>query len=113
MTFSIAARCPKSGMFGLAVASSSPAVAARCSHVRAGAGAIGSQNITDDLYNRGVLKHFKRWKDASARVQGPVAQALQVVFLRDWQLIALSVLGAVVVNQTLATNHRAGRYMAM
>lgn len=34
-------------------------------------------------------------------------------FLRDWQLIALSVLGAVVVNQTLATNHRAGRYMAM
>lgn len=47
MTFSIAARCPTSGMFGLAVASSSPAVAARCSHVRAGAGAIGSQNITD------------------------------------------------------------------
>jgi uncharacterized membrane-anchored protein YitT (DUF2179 family) len=34
-------------------------------------------------------------------------------FLRDWTLIALSVLGAVVVNQTLATNHRAGRYMAM
>ena len=34
-------------------------------------------------------------------------------FLRDWALIALSVLGAVVVNQTLATNHRAGRYMAM
>jgi len=34
-------------MFGLAVASSSPAVAARCSHVRAGAGAIASQNITD------------------------------------------------------------------
>ena len=51
-------------------------------------GYVGSQNITDDLYNRGVLKHFKRWKDASARVQGPVAQALQVVFLRDWQLDA-------------------------
>lgn len=34
-------------------------------------------------------------------------------FLRDWTLIALSVLGAVVVNQTLATNHRAGRYMTM
>ncbi len=51
-------------------------------------GYVGSQNITDDLYNRGVLKNFKRWKDASARVQGPVAQALQVVFLRDWQLDA-------------------------
>lgn len=35
------------------------------------------------------------------------------LFLRDWPLIALSVLGAVVVNQTLATNHRAGRYVAM
>jgi uncharacterized membrane-anchored protein YitT (DUF2179 family) len=31
----------------------------------------------------------------------------------DWQHTALSVLGAVVLNQTLATNHRAGRYMAM
>lgn len=47
MTFSIAARCSETGMFGLAVASSSPAVAARCSHVRAGVGAIASQNITD------------------------------------------------------------------
>jgi len=33
--------------------------------------------------------------------------------LTDWQHIALSVLGAVALNQTLATNHRAGRYMAM
>jgi uncharacterized Ntn-hydrolase superfamily protein len=47
MTFSIAARCPKTGMFGIAVASSSPAVAARCAHARAGAGAVGSQNVTD------------------------------------------------------------------
>jgi len=30
----------------------------------------------------------------------------------DWWHTALSVLGAVVLNQTLATNHRAGRYMA-
>lgn len=51
-------------------------------------GYVGSQNITDDLYKKGVLKHFKRWKDASARVQGPIAQALQVVFLRDWELDA-------------------------
>jgi uncharacterized membrane-anchored protein YitT (DUF2179 family) len=31
----------------------------------------------------------------------------------DWRHTALSVLGAVVLNQTLATNHRAGRYMGM
>jgi len=31
----------------------------------------------------------------------------------DWRHIALSVLGAVVLNQTLALNHRKGRYVAM
>jgi uncharacterized Ntn-hydrolase superfamily protein len=47
MTFSIIARCAETGQFGMAVASSSPAVAARCSHVRAGVGAVASQNVTD------------------------------------------------------------------
>jgi len=47
VTFSIAARCPRTGEFGIAVASSSPAVAARCAHARAGAGAVATQNITD------------------------------------------------------------------
>jgi len=47
MTFSVAARCAVTGMLGVAVSSSSPAVAARCAHVRAKAGAVCSQNITD------------------------------------------------------------------
>lgn len=47
MTFSIAARCAETGQFGIAVSSSSPAVAARCAHARAGVGAVASQNITD------------------------------------------------------------------
>ena len=47
MTFSIAAHCPRTGMFALAVASSSPAVAARCAHARAGVGVVATQNITD------------------------------------------------------------------
>jgi uncharacterized Ntn-hydrolase superfamily protein len=47
MTFSIAARDADAGMFGIAVSSSSPAVAARCAHARAGVGAFGTQNITD------------------------------------------------------------------
>ena len=47
MTFSIAARCPGTGMFGCAVTSSSPAVAARCAHAEAGVGAVLSQNVTD------------------------------------------------------------------
>lgn len=47
MTFSIAARCAKTGQFAIAVSSSSPAVAARCAHARAGVGVVASQNITD------------------------------------------------------------------
>ena len=47
MTFSLVARCEKTGMFGTAVASSSPAVAARCSYTRADVGAVSSQNVTD------------------------------------------------------------------
>ena len=47
MTFSIAARCAGTGRFAVAVASSSPAVAARCAHVRAGVGAVMTQNVTD------------------------------------------------------------------
>ena len=47
MTFSLVGRCARTGMLGIAVSSSSPAVAARCAHVRAGVGAVGSQNVTD------------------------------------------------------------------
>jgi uncharacterized Ntn-hydrolase superfamily protein len=47
MTFSLVARCRDTGRFGVAVASSSPAVAARCAHVRAGVGAVATQNVTD------------------------------------------------------------------
>ncbi len=49
MTFSISARCARTGMFGIAVSSSSPAVAARCAHARAGAGVVATQNITDPM----------------------------------------------------------------
>jgi uncharacterized Ntn-hydrolase superfamily protein len=47
MTFSLVARCATTGMFGVAVSSSSPAVAARCAYARAGVGAVASQNVTD------------------------------------------------------------------
>ncbi len=47
MTFSVSGRCADTGMFGIAVSSSSPSVAARCAHVRAGIGAVSTQNVTD------------------------------------------------------------------
>ncbi|MDT1986953.1 MAG: DUF1028 domain-containing protein, partial [Planktomarina sp.] len=39
MTFSIAGRCAKTGMFGVAITTSSISVGSRCPHARAGVGA--------------------------------------------------------------------------
>lgn len=47
MTFSISGRCEKTGTLGIAISSSSPAVAARCAHARSGTGVVATQNITD------------------------------------------------------------------
>ena len=55
MTFSIVARSADTRLFGVAIASSSPAVAARCAHGRAGVGAVATQNITDPSLGPGVL----------------------------------------------------------
>lgn len=55
MTFSVVARCAETGMFGVAVSSSSPAVGARCAHARAAVGAVASQNITDPRLGRHAL----------------------------------------------------------
>jgi uncharacterized Ntn-hydrolase superfamily protein len=62
MTFSLVGRCSNTGMFGLVISSSSPAVAARCAFARAGVGAVSTQNVTDprlgpqalDLMQRGA-----------------------------------------------------------
>ncbi|WP_335945194.1 DUF1028 domain-containing protein [Pseudomonas sp. G166] len=46
MTFSIVGRCAETGQLGVAISSSSIAVGARCPWLRAGVGAVSSQNIT-------------------------------------------------------------------
>lgn len=54
MTFSIIAR-DADGALGMAVSSSSPAVAARCLHLRGGVGVVASQNITDPRFGAYLL----------------------------------------------------------
>jgi uncharacterized Ntn-hydrolase superfamily protein len=46
MTFSIVGRCPDTGQLGIAISSSSIAVGARCPWLRAGVGAVATQNVT-------------------------------------------------------------------
>jgi uncharacterized Ntn-hydrolase superfamily protein len=66
VTLSIAARFIEGNLFGVAIASSSPAVAARCAHARRGAGAVATQNITDPSLGPQILDELGR--GVSARV---------------------------------------------
>lgn len=47
MTFSIVARCPRSGQFGVAAATAMPAVGKLLSHAAAGAGAVATQALVN------------------------------------------------------------------
>lgn len=95
MTFSLVARCPDTGMFGVAISSSSPAVAARCSYTRAGVGAVASQNVTDpalgpltlDLMQGGLSA-----KDAIARM------ASEARFVQYRQVLAVDTKGGTAIH---------------
>lgn len=69
MTFSLVARCGETGMFGVAIASSSPAVAARCAFTRAGVGAVTSQNVTDPALGPFVLDGIGQGQTAAQAVE--------------------------------------------
>jgi uncharacterized Ntn-hydrolase superfamily protein len=68
MTFSIVARCSRTGMFGVAISSSSPAVAARCSYAQAGVGAVASQNVTDPSLGPRALELLARGATAAEAI---------------------------------------------
>lgn len=70
MTFSLVARCAETGMFGVAISSSSPAVAARCSFARAGVGAVASQNVTDPTLGPLALDLMQGGMSASEAIAG-------------------------------------------
>jgi uncharacterized Ntn-hydrolase superfamily protein len=71
MTFSIAGRCAATGMFGVAIATSSICVGARCPHARSGVGAVATQNVTDPELGPLLLDEMSQGhsaRDAIARV---------------------------------------------
>jgi uncharacterized Ntn-hydrolase superfamily protein len=72
MTFSIIAM-DGAGRFGAAVCSSSPAVAARTVHLRAGVGAVSSQNITDPRLGGRMLNRLGCRDSAEAALATVIA----------------------------------------
>lgn len=75
MTFSLLGRCPDTGGLGMAIASSSPAVAARCAHARPGVGVAASQNVTDPRLGPALLTALAHRGDAGAAMNEVVAAA--------------------------------------
>jgi uncharacterized Ntn-hydrolase superfamily protein len=72
MTYSIAARCPRTGAFGIAITSSSICVASRCAWVSP-TGAVLTQNITDPALGPLGLSLVAKGKEAREVVKELVA----------------------------------------
>ncbi len=95
MTFSLVARCADTGMFGLAISSSSPAVAARCSFARAGVGAVASQNVTDPSLGPLTLDLMAQGKSAPEAIATMTAQAK---FIEYRQVLAVDTAGRTAIH---------------
>lgn len=84
----------------MVISSSSPAVAARCAHARAGVGVAASQNVTDPALGTRLLDRMAAGAAAGAAVESVVAEAPHV----DWrQLLA--------VDATGRTAHHSGAHI--
>lgn len=64
MTFSVTARCERTGQLGVAITTSSIAVGSRCPWVRAGVGAVATQNVTMPSIGNAVLDWVAGGDDA-------------------------------------------------
>lgn len=95
MTFSIVARETDASLFGIAIASSSPAVAARCAHARAGVGAVATQNITNPALGPAVLDLLQRGRQADAAVEVALASEPYAGYR---QLLAIGPSGPAVIR---------------
>lgn len=65
-TFSITARCERTGQFGVAVSTKVPAVGALCPYVKAGVGAIASQSFVNPYIGLNGLTYLEEGLTAEA-----------------------------------------------
>ncbi|GAB3447714.1 DUF1028 domain-containing protein [Insolitispirillum peregrinum] len=104
MTFSVLGRCGRTGQMGMAISSSSPAVAARCAWAEAGVGVVATQNITDPALGAKGLAAMAGGADAGQALAQLVASA---PFIDYRQLLLLDATGQTAQfsgTQTLGTH---------
>ena len=73
MTFSITGRCARTGQLGVAITTSSIAVGSRCPWVRAGVGAVATQNVTMPSIGNDVLDAIAGGADAQTGLDAVIA----------------------------------------
>ncbi|RYE64340.1 MAG: DUF1028 domain-containing protein [Oxalobacteraceae bacterium] len=95
MTFSIVARCEETGQFGVAISSSSPAVAARCAWAQPGIGAVATQNVTNPALGPKMLEELAK----GAKAADAVVAARQSDSFPDYrQLLAIDAQGNTAIH---------------
>ncbi|WP_425965003.1 DUF1028 domain-containing protein [Rhizobium nepotum] len=95
MTFSIVARCEQTGQFGVAISSSSPAVAARCAWAEAGVGAVATQNVTNPALGERMLGALK---DGVSAAEAVVTAQQSDDFPGYRQLLAVDAAGTTAIH---------------
>ena len=104
MTFSVLAT-DGNGAVGMAVTSSSPAVAARCIHLRAGVGGVASQNITDPRLGTDLLDALEAGVGARSALE-TLVQNRELIEYRQLTVLDLNGGGAAFSGaQTLGVHH--------
>lgn len=106
MTFSVLAR-DESGAIGMAVSSSSPAVAARCIHLRGAVGGVGSQNITDPRYGPLLLSKMESGATAADALAALVAKDATAAYRQILVVDSSGDTAAHSGNRTLGRHHTA------
>jgi uncharacterized Ntn-hydrolase superfamily protein len=81
-------------MFGMVISSSSPAVAARCAHARAGVGVVASQNVTDPRLGPRALDLMER----GASAEEAVAILQRGAFMEWRQVLAVDAQGGTAIH---------------
>jgi uncharacterized Ntn-hydrolase superfamily protein len=104
VTFSVLATDGQ-GAFGMAVTSSSPAVAARCVHLRPGIGGASSQNITDPRLGPALLDALEAGHGADAALADVVRDREHVGFRQLTVLDATGAGAAFSGDRTLGVHH--------
>ena len=98
MTFSLAARCPRTGAFGVVITTGSLAVGARCPFVRGGVGAVLTQNRTDPRLGPQGLDLLEK----GAGAQGTIEALVENAHVIGWRQLA-------VVDKHGRTAHYSGK----